>query len=202
MTTYRAQAVLMMDDGLFENAATNTWYFDSDDFTTLAPARDALLQFYIDIDGFMASNIDPSTSVIKWYEINGVLPTGPPIIEQPMTGFTPGPTSGPPEVALVMSFRSSVIPGSPPARHRGRVYLGPLGNIGADRPTTADVNGIAAAGQTLLDAVDPAPGGWLWMQHSPTAASYSQVVNGYVDNEWDTQRRRGRKATLRTTFQN
>jgi hypothetical protein len=66
---------------------------------------------------------------------------------------------------------------------------------------------IAAATRTaavnswgnLLDASQAATA-WKWAVYSTVNATGVEVTNGWVENAWDTQRRRGRIATVRTVF--
>jgi hypothetical protein len=94
------------------------------------------------------------------------------------------------------------VSGQPQARKRGRIYLGPFDTtqLNADgRILPACQTTIRNAAQALLTASDVALD-WSWAVYSPTNASGVIVDNGWVDNEWDTQRRRGRAATTRSTF--
>jgi hypothetical protein len=51
-----------------------------------------------------------------------------------------------------------------------------------------------------MKAAAIASASWDWVVYSPTDDAYHEVANGWVDNAWDTQRRRGYKPTSRTTF--
>jgi len=131
-----------------------------------------------------------------------------------------GATSGsslPNEVALCQSFMSTAEDG-PVRRRRGRIYLGPFGEAFNDED---DVNHNGAPVQLLIDMMATAGSRMIetsndgtiagvsipWVVYgrrkltTPThSASVHDVDSGWVDNEWDTQRRRGQKATSRTTF--
>jgi hypothetical protein len=101
-----------------------------------------------------------------------------------------------------LSFQGAPESGVSQARKRGRVFIGPLRSslIGADgRPSPATVSLFAAEGEDLLDASNAATT-WSWTVHSATTGDNSVVTNGWCDNEFDTQRRRGRIATSRTVF--
>lgn len=92
-------------------------------------------------------------------------------------------------------------------RRRGRIYLGPLntsccgigvGGAGRQRPSAtfmADVAGAAVA----LNA-DLATLGAPWSVFSRRDWSSVGVVGGFVDDAFDTQRRRGAKATARNNW--
>jgi len=132
----------------------------------------------------------------------------------------------PQEVALCMSFKSADEDG-PLRRRRGRIYIGPLGEAhnaeavdGAGRPTEVLINAINFAASRLQDqasdiATEPVGSSTPWVVYSrPTtdawnathpgderlSGSFHRVTDGWVDNEWDTQRRRGLKATTRSTW--
>jgi hypothetical protein len=108
-------------------------------------------------------------------------------------------TGAPREVALCLSFYSQRnIP-----RQRGRIYLGPLSASLGDRPTIAWQNAalLLAAGFADLGGTDVD-----WCVYSPTSHGVSQdsagdfamrVSDVWCDDEWDTVRSRGRKATSR-----
>jgi hypothetical protein len=91
----------------------------------------------------------------------------------------------------------------PAARHRGRIYLGPLSQAALtagteSRPGNA-VQVIALAMATYL-LTPPAPlydNGCEWVVYSRKNAFAYPVTGAWVDNEWDTQRRRGLRRTVR-----
>lgn len=102
-------------------------------------------------------------------------------------------SSGPREVALCLSFYAARnLP-----RYRGRLYLGPwISGVCLERPNSAVISsaravgtGIAALGGVSVD----------WQLYSPTRLAFSKVTNVWVDDEWDTVRSRGLKATSRST---
>lgn len=106
----------------------------------------------------------------------------------------------PPEVALCTSFAAFTPPGTVPARARGRVYLGPFTettNV-AGAPSDPLVLCVQEATKGLADqliGLDSALGIW-----SRVDQEVRGVVRGWVDNAWDTQRRRGRDATSRLNW--
>lgn len=115
---------------------------------------------------------------------------------------TPG--QWPSEVALCMTFGGTSTPPLPVAQRRGRIYIGPLGDNGDtldpngnNRPTGTIRNTIAEAGTRLADS---GGAGLDWMVYSRVARSLTLVRGGWIDDAWDTQRRRGMDPTARTTW--
>lgn len=104
------------------------------------------------------------------------------------------PVSGSPrEVALCLSFYA----GQNSARHRGRIYLPAfeLGALGL-RPTNAQMDKVLNLGDQFsgLGGADVD-----WIVKSRKAGGGGTVTNTWVDDEWDTQRRRGLRSTTRRT---
>lgn len=117
--------------------------------------------------------------------------------------FTLGPASTtaqtPHEVALCASWASAVPAGVNPQRRKGRVFLGPF--VSTDMggtPSTTLVDGVAAAAAELATAL-VTNGTPLCVWSRADAALYP-VTRGWVDNAWDTQRRRGLRPTGRTAW--
>lgn len=113
-----------------------------------------------------------------------------------------GGTALPSEVALCLSLVASQ--NSP--RNRGRIYLGPLGDeVAADNandsrvPSATAVSDLAAAGD-FLASFDLSTDGFTFCILSQRDAQMKPITGGWVDNAFDTQRRRGVAATNRTTF--
>lgn len=155
--------------------------------------------------GFMASLCSRVASVctIDYFALSDPEPRLP-VSSHPWT-LAAADVSGyqPTEVALCLSMQADPVSGIPQARRRGRVYLGPFNNAVNDtttgRPTTALINSCVAAGNALLDGASPA--GTPLAVFSRVGNAGAAVDNGWVDNEWDTMRSRGRRATTRTAFQ-
>lgn len=119
----------------------------------------------------------------------------------------------PNEVALCLSYEAPQVSGTPQARRRGRIYLGPFntgtfsGNSYTDecRPVTAVMTAMLAAAQVYWDAC--AAAGAAWCVYSPSndtgqnggAGSAAIITSISVDNSFDTQRRRGVGPTVKTT---
>jgi hypothetical protein len=98
----------------------------------------------------------------------------------------------PREVALCLSYFSERnIP-----RFRGRIYIGPW-MFAAERPNDSQRQNL----KTLADQLGAVGGVDVdWGLWSPTRNAFSKITAGWIDDEWDTIRSRGQKATNRLTF--
>lgn len=208
ITNYLARCILTADTGLPEDAFVNDWCIQGDE--TSGPAMlDALDDFYnlahgsFLLCGELSDLVDHNVPMqVQVYEID--LPTGhigSPIAVANLPYYTG--TSGdplPPEVALCTSFAANTPPGTNPGRCRGRVYLGPFneGSNGTGRPSNNLVIGVRNITKRLDDALIGA--GATLAVWSRADKAVRPVVRGWVDNEWDTQRRRGREATSRNSW--
>lgn len=91
-------------------------------------------------------------------------------------------------------------------RRRGRNFIGPFNAVvmgsdgagGVGRPSSQLQADLVAAYNDLLASQILGAGGQGVAIFSPTAGDATIVGSGWVDNEWDTQRRRGVDPTVRT----
>jgi len=110
--------------------------------------------------------------------------------------------AGPTEVALCLSYKSN--DSGPPGRRRGRIYL-PLKNNVSVRPDAGTIADVMNFGVFLSVVGTAANTQWKLKSRigsgTPGAPSptYHDIDQISVDNEWDTQRRRGMRATSRST---
>jgi hypothetical protein len=105
----------------------------------------------------------------------------------------------PHEVALCFSFEAAHQSGEAQARRRNRVYVGPFNYDVADnagRPTLELQTMIYDSGMALKSAAD-ASVSWEWVVWSGTNEEAYDVSHIWVDNSFDTQRRRGLAPTSR-----
>ena len=134
---------------------------------------------------------------VKFYDLEGTPPVFPAGQATKNPGVTASAIAVNREVALCLSFYS----GHPQPRTRGRLYL-PYALLGAgatsmaERPSASQrtkaaalVPGFASLGGADVD----------WIIWSRVDHAAHIVTNWWVDDEWDVQRRRGLKATARTT---
>lgn len=203
--------------GLPRDCSENvTWWSVPSDATTAADAAgmltDHVTNFYTQahtggssVSNYMASYINRSAATIEFQMVTiatGIAVGDP--ITVPLIGMSnlPSGNSLPAEVALCISFGGSES-GVPIASRRGRIYIGPL-NVAA----VASATGYARPAQVFRDALTNAaqdhwdsPGaGWDMVVYSRKLRLITLIAGGWVDNEWDTQRRRGEAATARQNW--
>jgi hypothetical protein len=204
MTSTRVQVTLKTVDANPENYVTNSWCVDtfSGAINTTATTT-TFKDFYDDLPtSSLSSAIAQNGHVCKFYALPGSAPNYP--FAETTFNLAAAPTGVaiPSECAVVLSFQGTRQAGFPQARRRGRVYLGPWGANAntAGRPSTTVLTSIANAATTLsanLQAQTPVSRWAIW---STSDGAMVYVDNGWVDNAWDTQRRRGLAYTSRTTF--
>lgn len=208
MAHYLVQVILEHDSALPEDRAINTWSFSAltarDDALALL-INDELTDFYQAIGGWLSAGLS-GNATIKFYDRSDASPRSP-FFENTFV-FTPGEAARlPEEVALCLSFKAAVGSGVPPARARGRVFLGPLNtttlNIGeADNGSRPELDFLGAVRGAAIDflAASVGAGNWSWEVWSTVDNVGREVVAGWVDNAFDTQRRRGLSATDRLVW--
>lgn len=166
--------------------------------------------FYLALADSLAQSLGGSQmAYIKYYRTTDPSPRVP-IYTDSMTFLNTTSDDGPHEVSLCLSWKSDPISGTNPQRLRGRTYIGPFRGLetGYVRPQTSLVTKIKNAAKALVDGIYTEISAGTFLEglsvrsRAPGMGSYgfSPITAGWVDNEWDTQRRRGQKATTRQTF--
>lgn len=134
-----------------------------------------------------------SRVTVKGYNMADSKPRRPKTTLDFTHGNTNSTDPGPHEVACCLSFSSA----KNTPRERGRIYIGPWGTPSmTERPGSTVWNqlrdlaeGLEALGGVNVD----------WSVHSETGAGSTVAVERWwIDDEWDTQRRRGLKPQQRT----
>lgn len=178
-----------------------------------------------DLGNYISPSVSRAASACKIEayfsaDLDGSSPFGSPLKTLSFTLSDSGGGSPlPEEVAIVASFNgdltdvpvSETNPTPPPAtirpasRRRGRLYFGPLNSTtlasvsGEPRPTSNVISDLADAMVQL--AVDIAAVGNFYLGvWSQLDADVYEVVEGHIDDAWDTQRRRGNAPNVRTPF--
>jgi hypothetical protein len=215
--------------GMAEDAVVNTFHFSSGsggaavNATTGAQVAELVLDFYDEshtgqtnqIQTYIAeASMAASRHTIKVYDLDDDEPRVPVYQVTTNNGTANNAVApGPAEVALCLSYRSTIESGTPMARRRGRIYIGPLnasvGEVdvaGHFRPLATVRNNLVMAGRGLQ--VTARTAGWPWVvRHGggsvdgegTTLAFSSEIFHCWCDDAFDTQRRRGPKPTTRTS---
>lgn len=203
MPHYKTLVTIQMDSHLPNDAVVNTWHSecigvpnDFDGFLT------ALEQFYDDIASNLSSAVDGTGFTAKTYLMNDPEPRAP-VDVRTFGTMVAGATAMPPELALVLSFQGDQVSGTPQARRRGRVYIGPLKNMPVSstdpRVTGQPLIDLTDAAAALMAASDAAAN-WTWVVYSQADDAMVPVTNGWVDDAFDIQRRRGLLPSQRVLF--
>lgn len=195
----------------------NTFHFtgvdDVEDMTTAIYGR--LADFYNDADSpqtlplknYLSGDLNPAGTRVKMYDWADPEPRVPVLDESlGVSAATPVDAENlPSEVSLCLSYLSAPESGGRPARRRGRLYLGSFNtgvlqgtSTSSSRPSTTFVGNVVAAGKRLATANTL---GAQWVVWSRRDSEAHEIVRGYVDNAWDTQRRRGVPSTSRSVWE-
>lgn len=210
-----AQIIIPFSTLIPEDVSVNTFHFSgSDTVSDAAPTIKARLKDFYDLapastvplKNFYAGNCVFSSARIKVYDMDAPEPRVP-VIDEGLGASNATPSGSknlPSEVAICASFRAAAASGSPAARRRGRVYLGPLadgcvttGTTAPARPNTSALTTVAQVCDRLAEA---STANVLWTVYSRVDNQWRNVVAGWVDDAFDTQRRRGQSAVSRTTW--
>jgi hypothetical protein len=204
---FAAQVVIPSKTGLPEDGITNTFYFRND-WVSGAPyesIRDTLADFYnasqgaMRLTSYISSTVTSTPWLVKMYDLGTPAPRQPTTMDIPVT--LSGIQSLPTEVTACGSFISNRnLP-----RQRGRIFVGPLNQSAAEVQAPGRVALNATFRATLLSAMaamNSTTNNVSWRLYSPTDAAMKEVTGGWVDNAFDTQRRRGTAPTVREFWGN
>lgn len=224
--SYRCQLTIPNDSGLPKDAVVNTWHYIGDDSVSdelnmidFNTQLDAFYTSWVPFNGSTA--VDWANSVTKHYSFDENPPRIP-LYESTISPGTPPSSNNdwPPDVAIVLSMQGQRASGINMKRRRGRVYLGPLSFGTGDVATVpTGIADLIAAGAdsaffgsnlTTLCVYSPYThhavpvGGNIhdYPAEVPSALlqAFQPVEKLWCDNEFDTQRRRGLKASYRKTY--
>lgn len=213
----RVEVTLPYTTNLPRDIAMNVFHFTvpdeygEGDFIAIA---EALEEFYNDnVDGSntnIARLISPVVSrgenacsmVFSDVQMDPSLP----LFQADWTLGAPIATSSLPlEVALCLSIRATPAIPVPIRRRTGRIYLGPLVTTISQTPANEMPNvSSALRGQLALACqrlIDPETlDAQAWSIYSRVDDAAYEVSGGWIDNEFDTQRRRAQDPTARTVW--
>lgn len=208
MTIVRFDTILQSVTGIPADNVVNSWHF----FTAagvLGPndydnVRDMLKDFFtksytksgvskLSLAAYIPTSTITSTALVRAY-ILGTTPGAPPDYTSSFTAPAGSASSAlPAEVALCLSYQAALEDNVNQARRRNRKYIGPFASnaLGTNgRPSPGLIDTMTLAAREMLQAAQ-ASVTWEWVGYSKTNAGSWEIDNGWVDNAWDTQRRRG-----------
>nr|CRY97356.1 hypothetical protein [uncultured prokaryote] len=197
------QVVLHTLDAIPANYITNTFSCDVASDFAITDWHTELAARYDAIHSVFSPNVAQLNHEIISYGRTDPEPRIP--LKRTVFSFATA-TSGvpmPSEAALCLSFQAGKVSGGNQARRRGRVYLGPFSStyLGGDgRPSSGLITIIKDFGDDLLAASIASDPVFTWQVYSTVNESSVDVTEGWVDNAWDTQRRRGLEPSSRSVF--
>lgn len=216
--TYLVQTAIPYFTGLPEDVAINTWHFNwinpgdpaTANYISLCGDVAAFYAFVFNVTAnvqLLSGICKPNLAVQKVYNLSDPEPRSP--VYTDTAGIAAGTDvafTTPLEVSLCLSYQGAKVSGFDQASRRGRIYLGPLGDLASTTgdpthfpaPSSTWINRITTAAHQLT--VDTIGHGWEWVVYSRKNNTSTAIVNGWVDNAWDTQRRRGNAPSTRTTW--
>lgn len=191
----------------------NTFHFtgidDVEDMCTAIAER--LLAFYNapppggtnELKDYLSGELNPTLTRVKMYDWADEEPRVP-VFDAALGVTTASPLETanlPGEVALCTSYQATPVSGVAAARRRGRLYIGPL-NVGVilgggsspSRPSGTFMGDMWRTTKRLCDANTLGAQWVVWSRRNEAAY---EIAQGYVDNSFDTQRRRGVETTNR-----
>lgn len=219
MAIVRAQVVWESGTGLPKDDATHAFTFDVGGAleSIYVPAlTDALESFYDDvhspgtasITSFMREGIVTDSPTVEWGTVN--VATGV-VTPTTISTFTVDNLASvgdclPTECAVRCSVHGEITGVQATDRQRrGGPFLGPgflatAATIASGRVlvTSGLVNAVDGAAAQLQ--TDVATIGYIWVVYSQAGATTHEIVGGFVDNAWDTIKRRGTDPTSRVTW--
>lgn len=207
---YLAQVVFKGKSGQPADVYTNSFFFRNENFggthdSVADQLADDLHEFYnaqptnvvggVAIASALSSAIINLLYEIRVYDLGDAAPRYPRIRERTLANLSA--SALPSEVCATLSFVAS----ENQPRSRGRIYLGPLGT---SQVTTANgravINSslrIGAMGAALRLMQKPS---FSWSVYSRADGMTKEITGAWMDNAWDTQRRRGELPTERHTI--
>lgn len=147
---------------------------------------------------FMAHHSQGANSTVKIWNLDDPIPRDPVYEEtyDPPVGNASA-VALPTEVSSCISFEAEPESGIPQARRRGRIYIGPLNvsavdvvsSLNKSRPDSQFMTTCVEAYWNLIET--SVADGYFIMQYSPTTGDPAGIFRIWMDDAWDTQRRRG-----------
>lgn len=210
----RVQAILQGNSALPEDRYVTTWAFASDAAETNAGKAAAIAKvraFYTVVrapgpnkvcDYLAGAMINEALSEFRAYSLADPPQERVPYIESWGSTLLSNAAPLPSEVAACVSYYCGL---NRPGR-RGRVYLGPLNTSAMtsnDSPAVLSPNAqtcFKQAGKAMIETAPLFPTWCLLTKSGVGSPQLVPITNGWVDNAFDTIRKRGEQATNRALY--
>lgn len=191
----------------------NVWHFANTLTSTeeaAAVAFQAALQtFYSAIDVYLSHELNGETPLLRCFDLHDPKPRQP-FYTDNLTALSCGSDQAARELCLCLSYRAAYTSGFSPKRRRGRIYLGPhsssLIDASTGRVNSSRVSAFVTAADDLLNTSNESDV-FTWVVYSPTTDTDGEgddgwypVLEGWIDNEVDIQRRRGMPGGTRSVY--
>lgn len=205
MSILRSQVILRTADNIPANFVTNTFYWESlaDIQVTIPLYTAAVKVMYDDLNPYFSTALSRTGHEVRTYLEDQPSPNYPVDTTVWDLASNLAGTPLPSEVSVTSSFEADKVNGLSQASRRGRVYFGPLN-------TAAMTNGrVNAATQTdfaqatvdyILNVMAIDSGQTYPVVWSRKLQSAARITTGWVDDAFDTQRRRGIEPSSRVTW--
>jgi hypothetical protein len=191
---YRTHVSVAMDTTLPRDRIVMTpWFFSDGGDNPDTLAAELCDVFVGGTTGWWNLDTEITSKVYEFVDLD--TDTGPPV-----GTYTKNPgllisSTGPREIAICLSYYSQINT----KRRRGRMYLPVAGApvaFNTNRPAQPAIDKALSMAQRLADV---GGAGCDWGIYSTVDKVFRPISHAWVDNEWDTQRRRGFRGTSRST---
>lgn len=213
---FEAQFKLPYFSNLPEDVIINTFHFfwggaSYPTTTELQQIVTRLVAFYGTIWSTAGANdlagwVNKTACSCKIYDLGDPTPRVPRLsVTAPLSCAQSTGGGLPCEVSLCISYQGTPLAGVPQASRRGRIYIGGIGAGGTGGTTTSFpvpslvLRGAASSAATYLKGIS-ASTSWTWGVWSRKLGAFTAATNGWIDDAWDTQRRRGQAPSVRTLW--
>lgn len=173
--------------------------------TEMATRLDAFYTAVFAVAGSAANYVVWGGGTVRVFDLSEPSPrvpaTSPLVVSVAAVNSSPIP----PEAAVVMSYHSALVSGVTHQRLYNRIYIGGLGSNAITASSASLFPVVNAAFRTAIAGAAVALEGAntadiAWIQYSQADATPRPIVGGFINNEIDTQRRRGVTESARTTW--
>ena len=207
MALFRVMVTIPHTSGAIAEQCVNNWAFLAmgDAASLEAVTTPQLKLFYDSWSAYRSVAMNWAQARSKGYDMSEPAPRAPSWDTALGLSGATGTSGLPSEVALCLSFQRLRVSGANMRRGRGRVYLGPFASVAHDgsagRPAATFKTAVRNGAQALLDHSNVTPSyEWVVMTTVAGPATSIPVHDGWIDDAWDTQRRRGLPPTSRVVF--